>query len=62
MDIFDKLKLLDSSHLYDVSKHEELNNTVSDTKDEVEFMISEINDAIKYIAEAAPSADAKSNE
>ena len=51
--VFEKLLLhaLDTSHLYDVSKHEVILNSVSDIKDEVEFMIAEIRDAIKYISE-----------
>ena len=61
--VFEKLLLhaLDTSHLIDESNHQEILDTVGDTKNEVEFMICEINDAIMYLEEASAKSK-KSSE
>ena len=61
--VFEKLLLhaLDTSHLIDESNHQEILDTVGDTKNVVEFMICEINDAIMYLEEASAKSK-KSSE
>ena len=60
--VFEKLLLhaLDTSHLIAESNHQEILDTVGDTKNEVEFMICEINDAILYINDAKSAKSKKS--
>ena len=53
---------LDSSDFFDEAKHQEMNDLIGDLKDEVEFMISELRDAIDYIDEAKEKSSQEEND
>ena len=53
---------LDSSDFFDEAKHQEMNDLIGDLKDEVEFMISELRDAVDYIDEAKEKSSQEDND
>ena len=53
---------LDSSDFFDEVKHQEMNDLIGDLKDEVEFMISELRDAVDYIEEAKEKSSQEDND
>ena len=53
---------LDSSDFFDEVKHQEMNDLIGDLKDEVEFMISELRDAVDYIDEAKEKSSQEDND